>query len=258
MALTFNSIKTRLMLPVMASSIADLLQTLNADYGMSYDTLHLVGHSMGAHLSGFVGKRVIALGKKIGTIIGLDTSSSCVSYTNTAGRLASTDAVYVESVHASSPFTGFKKPIGMASFYVNGAATQDLCQTTMWSNGAFYLRWVQFALKSLCSHTLATNFYADSLMCNDAEIYVCDDYQSAMNRNCGSEPNKSIHMGAHKATGEQNLANTPPGIYYVKERHSFDMIAGRCAGGRSSATSTLLRSMGFVMLALPMLFMRLL
>lgn len=74
----------------------------------------------------------VAAGKKIsrgkvGKIIGLDPASPLFKYDDVDGRLAETDASYVEVIHTCAGTLGFSKPIGMASFFPNGGAAQPGC-----------------------------------------------------------------------------------------------------------------------------------
>lgn len=56
----------------------------------------------------------------MGKIVGLDPASPLFKYDDVDGRLAETDASYVEVIHTCAGTLGFSKPIGMASFYPNG------------------------------------------------------------------------------------------------------------------------------------------
>lgn len=52
--------------------------------------------------------------------VGLDPASPRFDYNDVNGRLAESDASYVEVIHTCAGTLGFSQPIGMASFYPNG------------------------------------------------------------------------------------------------------------------------------------------
>lgn len=67
----------------------------------------------------FVAGKKITRGK-VGKIVGLDPASPLFKYNDVNGRLAKTDASYVEVIHTCAGTLGLTEPIGMASFYPNG------------------------------------------------------------------------------------------------------------------------------------------
>jgi pancreatic triacylglycerol lipase len=110
--------------------------------GNSFSTMSIIGHSLGAHVSGIAGKSN-SLGRlskahrfnsiflfcfciigKIGTIIGLDPAGPLFSIDLPNERLASTDGDYVEVVHSDGDYSGIGRPIGQADFFPNGGMDQ--------------------------------------------------------------------------------------------------------------------------------------
>jgi len=70
----------------------------------------IIGHSLGAHVSGFAGKNV--KNGQVRTIIGLDPALPLYSFDSPNKRLNSNDAYYVESIQTNGGTLGFLKPIG--------------------------------------------------------------------------------------------------------------------------------------------------
>ncbi|KAL2715296.1 phospholipase A1 2-like [Vespula squamosa] len=107
--------------------IATVTKKLVTDYKVSMADIRLIGHSLGAHVSGFAGKEVqkLKLGK-YSEIIGLDPAGPCFESNDCSERLCKTDAHYVQIIHTSKLF-GIKKSIGHVDFYVNQGNNQPGC-----------------------------------------------------------------------------------------------------------------------------------
>ncbi|XP_034665176.1 serine-rich adhesin for platelets-like isoform X6 [Drosophila subobscura] len=158
--------------------IAALIDFLVLEYGMSLDTLEVVGFSLGAHVAGHTAKQVKS--GEVGKVVGLDPAMPLISYSNTAKRLSSDDAKYVESIHTAGGTMGFTKPIGKAAFYVNGGKSQPGCGLDITGS---------------CAHTRAVTYYVESLLWNNFPTKRCDTYKEANKNACGDKYS-SVLMGA--------------------------------------------------------------
>jgi pimeloyl-ACP methyl ester carboxylesterase len=78
-------------------------------------SVHLIGHSLGAHIAGNVGQ---FFNGTIGRITGLDPAGPLFRETS-LDALSSGNALFVDSVHTSSGVLGQMHPIVDASFYPN-------------------------------------------------------------------------------------------------------------------------------------------
>lgn len=84
--------------------------------------VHLLGHSLGAHVAGFVGYKFIG---KIGRITGMDPARPDFEVPilrESKDRLDPSDAVFVDVIHTCAGTVGFVRPIGHADFYPNGGS----------------------------------------------------------------------------------------------------------------------------------------
>lgn len=95
-------------------------------YGMNLEELLVVGHSLGAHISGMAGKLTQTEGK-IGIIIGLDPAGPLFPFNDVHKRLADTDAHYVQVIHTDAGHLGIEHPIGHGDFYPNGGKNHPGC-----------------------------------------------------------------------------------------------------------------------------------
>lgn len=97
---------------------AELIDYLHRNRGASMQSIHLIGHSLGAHAAGFAGSFTSA---RVSRISGLDPALP--GFEITAGpelRLDPTDAEFVDVIHTCGGVLGFYEPLGHVDFYPNG------------------------------------------------------------------------------------------------------------------------------------------
>lgn len=75
--------------------------------------MHIIGHSLGAHISAFAGKTFRRLtGKGLGRITGLDPAGPCFTHVDVNSRLKATDADFVDVIHTDAGVYGIKDAVG--------------------------------------------------------------------------------------------------------------------------------------------------
>ncbi|KAL7727934.1 hypothetical protein ACLKA6_019495 [Drosophila palustris] len=164
--------------PGAGAKVGEMIKYLNVNHGMSLDTLYVIGHSLGAQVSGYAGKTV---GEgRIHTIIALDPALPLFSYDKPDKRLSSTDAFYVESIQTNGGKLGFLKPIGKGAFYPNGGKKQPGCGVD--ATGS-------------CSHARSVTYYVEAVTENNFGTIKCSDYETAVAKECGSTYS-SVRLGA--------------------------------------------------------------
>ncbi|XP_055836689.1 lipoprotein lipase-like [Episyrphus balteatus] len=179
--------------PKAGKIIAEFIDWMHNEAKLSFDTLAIYGHSLGAHVAGFTGKTVKR--GKVHTIVGLDPAMPLFRFKNSEKRLASTDAVYVETIQTNGGVLGFYNPIGKATFYPNGGQAQPGC-----SKEDFF-----------CSHGRSVEYFAEALSQEKKNAFVaveCSDLESMEKANCGKRlPRVRL--------GDPNNAKKAKGIYYL-------------------------------------------
>lgn len=118
--------------------------------GVSTNNIEIAGHSFGAHVAGFTGKRLIAQGhllakiwgelelynrlkchnKHICLVKGLDAAGKLFTFPITASpdkRLDYTDAAFVQVVHTAANSLGAQICLGDSDFWINGGEIQPVC-----------------------------------------------------------------------------------------------------------------------------------
>lgn len=131
--------------------------------GMPLDNVTLVGHSMGAQISGQVG---LNFNGKIPQIFGLDPAGPMFTAPVDRGlryRLDKSDAKYVQMIITSRGTIGVRVGDGHENFYPNGGdAPMPNCVLPLTNDAEFFDQ-------IMCSHLHATSLYRFSL--NPALVY---------------------------------------------------------------------------------------
>ncbi|XP_037034319.1 lipase member H-like [Bradysia coprophila] len=147
--------------------VAQFIDFLNAN-GLSFNSIGLIGHSLGAQVAGAAGKRTTR--GMVASIVGLDAAGPLFSLDDPANRLHHTDAQYVEHHVTDGGRLGFQHPIGHANFYPNWGTQQPGCGPD---------------LTGQCGHSLATTFMVKSI--NPSIIFGatrCRDLDDIRSRQC--------------------------------------------------------------------------
>lgn len=109
--------------------LGDFIVELHKECGIPINKFNLIGHSLGAHVSAFAGKRVYNVtNEKIAKIIALDPAGPLFSGREEDRRLSKNDAVGVFVLHTDGGKFGYQDSFGAADFYANtGSAVQPGC-----------------------------------------------------------------------------------------------------------------------------------
>lgn len=135
------------------------------------DRVHMIGHSLGAHLSGYAGYTLQReFGLQLGRITGLDPAEPLFTDTDPMVRLDRSDAGFVDVVHTDAVSLamgglGMRAAIGHVDFYPNGGANNPGCDGT-WSDsmslhrGSLFGSIQQFLS---CNHVRSYQFWLEAV-----------------------------------------------------------------------------------------------
>ncbi|XP_052873226.1 pancreatic lipase-related protein 2-like [Anopheles cruzii] len=174
--------------------VADLVNQLVRSNMTDMDRLHLVGHSLGAHIAGNAGHTLKASQVMLQVIYGLDPASINFFQDEPESRLSTDDAAYVEVVHSNTQLSGYPAPLGHVDFYMNYGRKQPGCKTDVCSHG----RSIEYFIESLTNTT--KGFWGVS----------CYDYAEIKSRSCYNIKQQAL-MG-----GEYRQKNVTAGVYTVE------------------------------------------
>nr|XP_014273345.1 lipase member H-like [Halyomorpha halys] len=169
------------------------------DEGVSeIDKIHVIGHSLGAHVAGLIGGYVRSAGRGlVARVTGLDPAKPLFEMIRGEdSRLDQGDGKFVDVIHTCIGLS-YAENLGHVDFYPNGGyCTQPGCVS--------YINPVSTAG---CAHAKAYHWYIDSIYHRKAFPAVkCDTYVTYELGKC--DDNELAYMGAytsHKARGSYYL-----------------------------------------------------
>lgn len=202
---TANYIRAKNHCSTAGKIVAKFIDWMHDKAKLSFKTLHVYGHSLGAHVAGFAGKNV-KLGK-INTIIGLDPAMPLFRYNNPDTRLSDSDAEYVETIHTNGGWLGFYQPIGQIAFYPNGGKLQPGCGND---------------IGGLCSHIRAVELLSEALIQPEENRLLgigCEDFDELKEASCGDRLNLA-------RLGDPANAKRTKGVYYLETNSQSPFAIG--------------------------------
>ncbi|XP_059098768.1 pancreatic lipase-related protein 2-like isoform X1 [Tigriopus californicus] len=193
--------------------VAFVIEYLIANHGAHVEDFHLIGHSLGSHISGYAGERLKHRGQGLlGRISGLDPAEPLFQSMPEFVRLDPDDAEFVDVIHTDAKSIlmfgyGMEQPVGHVDFYPNGGTDQPGCSLldlpVSMNSMVDPDRTADSVSRHLvaCSHTRAINLYIESLNQDQSCFMVgheCpsyEEFQMGLCFSCGSQTQHCAPMG---------------------------------------------------------------
>ncbi|XP_007939810.1 pancreatic lipase-related protein 3 [Orycteropus afer afer] len=191
-------------LRVVGAEVAYFINILVTKFGYSPSKVHLIGHSLGAHLAGEAGSRIPGLGR----ITGLDPAGPFFHNTPNEARLDPSDAKFVDVIHTNAVHLLFEfgagtiNACGHLDFYPNGGKYMPGCGDLV--TPLFELDFNTYKKEAAsffdCNHARSHRFYAESILNPDAFIaYPCRSYEFFKAGKCFHCPKEGCPTMGHFA-----------------------------------------------------------
>ncbi|CAK1544562.1 unnamed protein product [Leptosia nina] len=156
-----NYITASFGVPSVGQYLGRFLTWLINTRGGNWNTMHLVGYSLGAHVVGFAGRQE---GGRARRVTGLDPAG--IMWNGNSDALNRYAGQYVEVIHTNTNLMGIKDANAHTDFYPNGGGFQPGCDTDK------------------CSHSRAWDLYTSSIYTNHFVGRQCANLNQAFNNQC--------------------------------------------------------------------------
>ncbi|CAK1600248.1 unnamed protein product [Parnassius mnemosyne] len=168
--------------PSVGQHLGNFLVWLINTAGGDWNNVHLVGHSLGAHVVGNAGRTA---GGRPRRVTGMDPAGP--RFGGNSNALNTNSGRYVESINTDGGLLGIMDPIAHANFYPNGGRNpQPGC-------------WI-----STCSHSRSYELFDSSVRTNHFVGRRCNNLNEAENNRCSGG---SLNMG------NDNMSKSGSGLY---------------------------------------------
>ncbi|KAJ1525513.1 hypothetical protein ONE63_010321 [Megalurothrips usitatus] len=166
-----------LKVPTIGQLLGETIKML-VKQGAAEDDIHIIGHSLGAHIAGHAGS--LALNGK-GVITGLDPAGPMYGGVTESHRLSTNDARFVEAIHTSGGLLGITEPVAHLDVYYNGGMNpQPGCPID---------------LLGICSHCFVFEVYINALRNPDGFIATrCDSQSDLLQGACNGNPQTRLGL----------------------------------------------------------------
>ncbi|KAM4033002.1 pancreatic triacylglycerol lipase-like isoform 2-T2 [Anomaloglossus baeobatrachus] len=165
-----------------------LMDMCKSNFGYSPGNVHVIGHSLGAHAAGEVGKRR----RGIARITGLDPAEPYFQGTPIEVRLDPSDAAFVDAIHTDAapmiPNIGFgmSQLLGHVDFFPNGGEEMPGCKKNALSqivdiDGI----WQGTRDFVACNHLRSYKYYSETILRPDAFVGFPTSTYSSFNSGSG-------------------------------------------------------------------------
>ncbi|XP_058400367.1 pancreatic triacylglycerol lipase-like [Diceros bicornis minor] len=205
---------------IVGAEVAYLVGVLQSSLSYSPSNVHVIGHSLGAHVAGEAGRTTSGA---IGRITGLDPAEPCFQSTPELVRLDPSDAQFVDVIHTDAapmiPNLGFgmSQIVGHLDFFPNGGEEMPGCQKNILSQivdvGGIWDGTVAYVA---CNHLRSYKYYNDSIL-NPSGFagFSCASYSDFTANKCFPCPSEGCPQMGHYADKFPGRTSAEGQIFYL-------------------------------------------
>ncbi|XP_017112664.1 vitellogenin-1-like [Drosophila elegans] len=185
---------------------------------MPVENIHLIGHSLGAHIVGSAGRHLQRLtGKIVPRITGLDPAKPCFNEGEVLSGLLRGDARFIDVIHSNSGVLGKRDPLGDVDFYPGGLGPLPV--------GCVLVT---------CAHARAWQYFTETVYPGNERNFLaarCTSLSGLRQSLCRSEEVPMGYAVPHNVKGNYFLevrGNSPFGMNSSPVRSSHLGQCGQC------------------------------
>ncbi|XP_026325511.1 pancreatic triacylglycerol lipase-like [Hyposmocoma kahamanoa] len=170
---------------ISGEGVSRFITWLNRETGAFFSDYHIVGHSLGGHQAGIIGRN---LNGSIPYITALDPAYPL--WILNPHKFQANDGQYTEVIHTNAGVSGYLTPLGHVDFYPNGGINMAGCDGQN------------------CDHDRCFHYMAESVKTGGFSGTECRTYAHAM-------------LGACSLNGRLNMGGVKPktgsrGVYFLR------------------------------------------
>lgn len=200
---------------VIGDQLAQFVTTMIKTLSVKPEHIEFIGHSLGSHISGFVGQNIEG---NLGRITGLDPAGPCFGMIGTTSnnlRLSRGDAIIVTALHTNANTFGINENVADFDIYINGGDAQPGCPTLKNKFNeliTFQLSDFLSDLSLTCSHSYSHDLITPDLGQCQSVAYRCKSYRLYRLGECGhcNANNNNCHL-----SGLTVQSDEPPNTFYT-------------------------------------------
>lgn len=186
---SWSAVNTETLGKFLGKFLAKMTDTIDAEQ------VHLIGHSLGAQISGAAGRHYQEITDQIlPRITALDPARPCFNEGEALNGVGRGDARFVDVIHSNNGALGQRNPVGDADFYPNGVV---ILQPGSFDIGT--------------SHARAYKLYAESVLPGNENTFMATKCNSMYSLNRGLCKKGEVPMGYASL-------ETAKGNFFVKTR----------------------------------------
>ncbi|XP_077549862.1 pancreatic lipase-related protein 2-like [Haemaphysalis longicornis] len=216
---------------IVGAEIALFIRKLKEASGADPRTMHVIGHSLGAHVAGYAGANTTNLGR----ITALDPAEPYFEKMPAEVRVDRTDAEFVDVIHTDthpafsklwlSEGLGMEEAVGHVDFYPNGGEYMPGCDTA----NRFFKFFTHGLIQGMraivsCNHQRAVQYMLDSIENEHCQplAFECPSYDAYLRgqcADCGPDGSRCAVMGEHAVQWSRFKGNESRRMYTITNAH---------------------------------------
>ncbi|KAL3279036.1 hypothetical protein HHI36_016552 [Cryptolaemus montrouzieri] len=186
---------------VIGEFMAEWMMHLATLEGFDMNRYHIVSHSLGCHVSAFIGRHITKIkGRPLHRITALDAAGPGFFYKGPEKRLAIGDAEIIVAVHTDCGWLGYSNAFADVDFFPNGCIhSQPGCVDSV----------IEYLVET-CSHTRSNIYWSEGVSKYSFYGTLCSSWEDYKKGLCANK--KKLNFGGDM----KSITKADAGTYYVE------------------------------------------